>query len=96
MTGGVVTEDSLPVKEVLLTGMGHKNKRPMLIAVVEQDLLVYEAFTFTEASLESHLNLRFRKVCKLISVHRHLSLLSWHLDQKLEKDLIFLLMHEFP
>ena len=96
MTGGVVTEDSLPVKEVLLTGMGHKNKRPMLIAVVEQDLLVYEAFTFTEASLEAHLNLRFRKVCKLISVHRHLSLLSWHLDQKLENDLIFLLMHKFP
>ncbi|CAH3027371.1 unnamed protein product [Porites evermanni] len=62
MTGGVVTEDSLPVKEVLLTGMGHKNKRPMLIAVVEQDLLVYEAFTFTEASLEAHLNLRFRKL----------------------------------
>ncbi|XP_073233775.1 cleavage and polyadenylation specificity factor subunit 1-like [Porites lutea] len=62
MTGGVVTEDSLPVKEVLLTGMGHKNRRPMLIAVVEQDLLVYEAFTFTEASLEAHLNLRFRKL----------------------------------
>ena len=66
MTGGVGQEDTLPVKEVLLTGLGHKNKRPMLIAFVEQDLLVYEAFTFTEASLEGHLNLRFKKVCKFL------------------------------
>ena len=63
MTGSVGQEDSVPVKEVLLTGLGHHNTRPMLIAFVEQDLLVYEAFTFTEASVESHLNLRFRKVC---------------------------------
>lgn len=63
MTGGIGQEDTLPVKEVLLTGLGHKNKRPVLIAFVEQDLLVYEAFTFTESSLEGHLNLRFRKVC---------------------------------
>ena len=62
MTGGIGQEDTLPVKEVLLTGLGHKNKRPVLIAFVEQDLLVYEAFTFTESSLEGHLNLRFRKV----------------------------------
>ncbi|KAJ7381472.1 Cleavage and polyadenylation specificity factor subunit 1 [Desmophyllum pertusum] len=62
MTGGVGVEDSLPVKEVLLTGLGHNNNRPMLIAFVEQDLLVYEAFTFTEASVEGHLNLRFRKL----------------------------------
>lgn len=63
MTGNVGQEDSVPVKEVLLTGLGHKNSRPMLVAFVEQDLLVYEAFTFTEASVEGHLNLRFRKVC---------------------------------
>ena len=63
MSGGVGQEDSVPVKEVLLTGLGHNNNRPMLIAFVEQDLLIYEAFTFTEASVEGHLNLRFKKVC---------------------------------
>ena len=55
-------DESLFVKEVLLTGLGYKNRRPMLIAVVEQDLLVYEGFQFMESSLEGHLNLRFRKV----------------------------------
>ena len=69
MSGGVGQEDSVPVKEVLLTGLGHKNNRPMLIAFVEQDLLIYEAFTFTEASVEGHLNLRFRKVCFTTSLN---------------------------
>ncbi|XP_066019502.1 cleavage and polyadenylation specificity factor subunit 1-like [Pocillopora verrucosa] len=62
ITGSVGQEDSSPVREILLAGLGHKNSRPMLIALVEQELLVYEAFTFTEASVESHLNLRFKKV----------------------------------
>lgn len=72
MTGGAGQEDTLPVKEVLLTGLGHRNKRPMLIAFVEQDLLVYEAFTFTEASLVGHLNLRFKKVCITNQLTGHL------------------------
>ena len=63
MSAGVGQEDSPPVREVLLTGLGHQNKRPFLIAFVEQDLLIYEAFTFAESSLEGHLNLRFKKVC---------------------------------
>lgn len=42
----------------------------MLIALVEQELLVYEAFTFTEASVESHLNLRFKKVGFSFLCHR--------------------------
>ena len=67
ITSGVGQEDSVPVREVLLTGLGHNSSRPMLIALVEQELLVYEAFTFTEASIESHLNLRFRKVCFISS-----------------------------
>ena len=62
MTGGIGQDDILPVKEVLLTGVGHKNKKPLLVAFVEQDLLIYEAFTFAESSLEGHLNLRFKKV----------------------------------
>ena len=63
MTSSIGQEDTLPVKEVLLTGVGHKNKKPLLIAFVEQDLLIYEAFTFADSSLEGHLNLRFKKVC---------------------------------
>ncbi|XP_044171683.1 cleavage and polyadenylation specificity factor subunit 1-like [Acropora muricata] len=62
MTGGIGQDDILPVKEVLLTGVGHKNKKPLLVAFVEQDLLIYEAFTFAESSLEGHLNLRFKKL----------------------------------
>ena len=79
MTGGVGVEDSLPVKEVLLTGLGHNNNRPMLIAFVEQDLLVYEAFTFTEASVEGHLNLRFRKVCFSTQVY-NCTVIWWDVD----------------
>lgn len=63
MTGGIGQDDILPVREVLLTGVGHKNKKPLLVAFVEQDLLIYEAFAFAESSLEGHLNLRFKKVC---------------------------------
>ena len=70
ITGSVGQEDSSPVREILLAGLGHKNSRPMLIALVEQELLVYEAFTFTEASVESHLNLRFKKVGFSFLCHR--------------------------
>ena len=63
VTSSIRQEDTLPVKEVLLTGVGHKNKKPLLIAFVGQDLWIYEAFTFSESSVEGHLNLRFKKVC---------------------------------
>ncbi|XP_038067908.1 cleavage and polyadenylation specificity factor subunit 1-like [Patiria miniata] len=56
--------DMLPtVKEVKLVGLGHKNSRPFLMAIVEEDLLIYEAFASHSASDVAHLKLRFRKVC---------------------------------
>ena len=57
----VPEEESLIVREILVTGLGYNSKRPFLIALVDQDLLVYEAFKF-KASVEGNLGLRFRKV----------------------------------
>uniref|UniRef100_T1J479 Cleavage and polyadenylation specificity factor subunit 1 n=1 Tax=Strigamia maritima TaxID=126957 RepID=T1J479_STRMM len=55
--------DTLPVvKEILLVGLGHCKRRPILLARVDEDLFIYEAFPFYETLTENHLKLRFRKV----------------------------------
>ncbi|XP_071785220.1 cleavage and polyadenylation specificity factor subunit 1-like isoform X1 [Asterias amurensis] len=55
--------DMLPtVKEIKLFGLGHKNSRPFLMALVDEDLLIYEAFCYQSASDVSHLKLRFKKI----------------------------------
>ncbi|EDO28112.1 predicted protein, partial [Nematostella vectensis] len=56
----VSEEESLNVREVLLTGLGYKNRRATLVAVMDQDLLIYEAFSYP--TVEGHLNLRFKKL----------------------------------
>ncbi|XP_072014167.1 cleavage and polyadenylation specificity factor subunit 1-like isoform X2 [Amphiura filiformis] len=50
------------VKEVLLLGLGNKNSRPFLMAIVEDDLLIYEAFPAHSTKDDSHLKIRFKKV----------------------------------
>ena len=55
-------EEGLVVKEILLTGMGYKNSKPLLFAMVDQDLLIYEAFKYNEGIIDGNLNLRFKKV----------------------------------
>ena len=51
------------VKEILLTGLPDKNPKPLLAALVDQDLLIYEAFSYSDStSTEGHLNIRFKKV----------------------------------
>ena len=55
-------DENLVVKEILLTGLPDKNPKPLLAALVDQDLLLYEAFSYNESSTEGHLNVRFKKV----------------------------------
>jgi cleavage and polyadenylation specificity factor subunit 1 len=52
----------LLVREILLTGLPDKNPKPLLAALVDQDLLLYEAFSYNDSSTEGHLNIRFKKV----------------------------------
>lgn len=62
-TGSSQSQDeNLVVKEILLTGLPDKNPKPLLAALVDQDLLLYEAFSYNESSTEGHLNVRFKKV----------------------------------
>ena len=57
------------VKEVLLTGLGYMKKRVTLVALVDQDLLIYEAFQFTDTAVEGHLNVRFKRVSVSLMMH---------------------------
>ncbi|KAK3787111.1 hypothetical protein RRG08_030274 [Elysia crispata] len=55
------------VKEIQMFGLGHNRSRPYLMARVDEDLLIYEAFrrspAMTGAEMNSgHLQIRFRKV----------------------------------
>ncbi|XP_070574061.1 cleavage and polyadenylation specificity factor subunit 1-like [Ptychodera flava] len=50
------------VKELFLVGLGHKNKRPHLMARVDEELLIYEAFEYHQSTLDNHLRVRFKKV----------------------------------
>ena len=55
------------VDEVLLVGLGPRQSYPHLMALVDQDLVVYTAFAFQQSQNPEHLQLRFSKVCnKLI------------------------------
>lgn len=50
------------MKEILLTGLPDQSPKPLLAALVDQDLLLYEAFVYNDSSTEGHLNVRFKKV----------------------------------
>ncbi|CAG2173415.1 unnamed protein product [Oppiella nova] len=53
---------SMPMtREILVTGMGAKQSRPMLFARFDDELLIYETFPFYETQVENHLKLRFKK-----------------------------------
>ncbi|XP_046842270.1 cleavage and polyadenylation specificity factor subunit 1-like isoform X2 [Xenia sp. Carnegie-2017] len=55
-------EENLLVKEILLTGLPDKNPKPLLAALVDHDLMLYEAFSYNDSSTEGHLNIRFKKM----------------------------------
>ena len=55
-------ESVMQVKEVLMLGLGHKQRRPFLFTLIDQDLVVYECFPYTKHHVEGHLAIRFKKV----------------------------------
>ncbi|XP_078335129.1 cleavage and polyadenylation specificity factor subunit 1-like isoform X2 [Crassostrea virginica] len=50
------------LKELLMVGLGYKDSRPHLLARVEDDLYIYEAFGYPQSSIDNHLKLRFKKI----------------------------------
>ncbi|KAJ8041183.1 Cleavage and polyadenylation specificity factor subunit 1 [Holothuria leucospilota] len=57
------SHEMLPVvKEILLVGMGNKKRKLYLMAIVDEELLMYEAFAHHGGIEENHLKVRFRKV----------------------------------
>ena len=53
---------SMPItREILVTGMGVKQSRPILFARFDEELFIYEAFPFYETQVDNHLKLRFKK-----------------------------------
>ena len=50
------------VHELLLVGMGHKKLRPVLFSRIGEDVVIYEAFCFSENLDPMQLKIRFRKV----------------------------------
>nr|XP_054773203.1 cleavage and polyadenylation specificity factor subunit 1-like [Lytechinus pictus] len=50
------------VQEVLLVGLGHEKKKIYMLALVEDDIMIYEAFPYHTVIQEHHLRIRFRKI----------------------------------
>ena len=50
------------VHELLLVGMGHKKLRPVLFARIGEDVVIYEAFQFSDNLDPMQMKIRFKKV----------------------------------
>lgn len=50
------------VSEILLTGLGENKTFPHLMAIMDNDLVVYSAFTYCQQNSPGHLCVRFSKV----------------------------------
>ncbi|KAJ8273298.1 hypothetical protein GJAV_G00099970 [Gymnothorax javanicus] len=58
----VTRQGEIPlVKEVALVALGHRKSRPYLLAHVDQELLIYEAFPYDQQT-QSNLKVRFKKL----------------------------------
>lgn len=59
----VTRQGDIPlVKEVALVSLGYSHSRPYLLAHVEQELLIYEAFPYDQQQAQSNLKVRFKKM----------------------------------
>ena len=50
------------VKEIIIVGLGNKALHPHLMARVDDELFIYEAFPLFSSANEGHLQLRFKKI----------------------------------
>ncbi|XP_053190348.1 cleavage and polyadenylation specificity factor subunit 1 [Scomber japonicus] len=59
----VTRQGEIPlVKEVALVSLGNNRSRPYLLVHVEQELLIYEAFSYDQQQPQNNLKVRFKKV----------------------------------
>uniref|UniRef100_A0A3B4D4D7 Cleavage and polyadenylation specificity factor subunit 1 n=1 Tax=Pygocentrus nattereri TaxID=42514 RepID=A0A3B4D4D7_PYGNA len=59
----VTRQGEIPlVKEVTLVSLGYNHSRPYLLAHVDQELLIYEAFPYDQQQAQSNLKVRFKKM----------------------------------
>ncbi|KAF4100149.1 cleavage and polyadenylation specificity factor subunit 1 [Onychostoma macrolepis] len=59
----VMRQGEIPlVKEVSLVSLGYNHSRPYLLAHVDQELLIYEAFPYDQQQAQSNLKVRFKKM----------------------------------
>ncbi|XP_056110562.1 cleavage and polyadenylation specificity factor subunit 1 [Rhinichthys klamathensis goyatoka] len=59
----VTRQGDIPlVKEVSLVSLGYNHSRPYLLAHVDQELLIYEAFPYDQQQAQSNLKVRFKKM----------------------------------
>uniref|UniRef100_A0A8C1PXM8 Cleavage and polyadenylation specificity factor subunit 1 n=1 Tax=Cyprinus carpio TaxID=7962 RepID=A0A8C1PXM8_CYPCA len=59
----VMRQGEIPlVKEVALVSLGYNHSRPYLLAHVDQELLIYEAFPYDQLQAQSNLKVRFKKM----------------------------------
>jgi len=57
------------LEEILLVGMGPLQSHPHLMALIDQELVVYRAFPFQQSQNPGHLQLRFSKVQHKVLLH---------------------------
>ncbi|KAG1650025.1 Cleavage and polyadenylation specificity factor subunit 1 [Nymphon striatum] len=65
------SEDNPLVKEILLVGLGNMKKRPLLMARVGEEVLLYEAFVFADKQTAHHLKIRFCKISHNMILQAH-------------------------
>lgn len=59
---GCSSESSFEIKEILMHGMGYKMRRPILFALMDQDLFIYECFLYNKQVQDGHLAIRFKRL----------------------------------
>lgn len=59
--------ESTNIREITVAGLGHNNLRPHLLVIINQDLVIYEAFSYANPSEPYHSELRFKKVTHVSS-----------------------------
>ncbi|KAI7798729.1 cleavage and polyadenylation specificity factor subunit 1 [Triplophysa rosa] len=64
------------VKEVALVSLGYNHSRPYLLAHVDQELLIYEAFPYDQQQTQSNLKVRFKKMPHNINIREKRSKLK--------------------